>query len=117
MREKFAGNRCRRMQLVSLALSFLALAASANTEIVGQVTVRYQDLDVQQPKDATVLYQRLRNAARQACLATGSRDLAVRSEEQRCVRAALERAVRSVDKPLVTAAHQRFLAKRVSKAA
>lgn len=126
MRVRFAFDGLRRALLGSLGLTFLTFGAAANiciaadaatSQLVSRVTVKYPDLDVRQPKDAAQLYQRLRNAAREACQVTGSRDLAARSEERRCAVAALERAVRSVDRPQVTAAHERFVAKRGSKAA
>lgn len=98
-------------------LSALLLASTAHAAdfvvapgdvVVHRVKVDYQDLDLRQTDHADRLYQRLRYAARDACREHGRRDLAARSAEQRCVVAALDRAVRSIDKPLVTAAHEKF---------
>jgi UrcA family protein len=106
-----------RIALVPVLAFAGSCAASANADsadqrVVSQVTVPIQGLDLSQPTDAAVLYQRLRNAARQVCAENGRRDMAARRDARRCEETALENAVRRVDKPRVTAAHRHSRLKR-----
>lgn len=87
-------------------------ADRADQREVSKVTVPIRGLNLSQPNDAAILYQRLRNAARQVCAEHGRRDMAARRDERRCEEIALENAVRWVDQPHVTAAHLHSRPKR-----
>jgi UrcA family protein len=105
------------LPVVLLATSFeVAAAASLSAaDQARQVTVSLQDLNASRPDDAAKLYQRLRKAARVVCSEHGRRDMVARRDEIRCEMLALEQAVRSLDKPLVTAAHVNWRSKRGSR--
>jgi UrcA family protein len=71
------------------------------------VTVRYADLDLNQPHDVRVLYHRIRLAADESCgigEITGSH-LKLPSWEQ-CVARAVDDAVTHLDRPALTAYHR-----------
>lgn len=71
------------------------------------VTVRYADLDLNQPHDVRVLYHRIRLAADESCgigEITGSH-LKLQSWEQ-CVVRAVDETVTRLDRPALTAYHR-----------
>jgi UrcA family protein len=71
------------------------------------ITVRYADLDLNQPHDVGVLYHRIRLAADESCgigEVTGSH-LKLPSWKQ-CVARAVDEAVVSLDRPALTAYHR-----------
>ncbi len=68
-------------------------------------TVTYGDLNLDTEQGAKVLYARLRRAAEDVCLPLEGRDLARRSNWQRCFDNAVTSAVAQVNKTTVTALH------------
>jgi UrcA family protein len=77
-------------------------------EDVRRVTVRFGDLNLEQPRGVAKLYGRLRLAAAQVCGDPQQPGEALMSAEWRaCVAQAVERAVVTVDRPAVTAYHLR----------
>jgi len=77
-------------------------------EDVRRVTVRFGDLNLEQPRGVAALYGRLRLAAAQACGEPQSPGEAFMSADWRaCVAQAVERAVATVDRPALTAYHRK----------
>lgn len=85
--------------LVSAAVGAHALRADETR----QVSVRIDDLNPATPAGVAAIYNRIERAAREAC---GSDDLSglqeLSAEWRGCVRAAVGRAVRDVDAPLLS---------------
>lgn len=84
------------------ALAATSKAPSAGE--VGQITVHFGDLNLDQPAGAAVLYRRIRHAAERVCgdpLPPGS--LIPSSFWRSCVAQAIERSVIAVDRPALTA--------------
>ena len=96
--------------LVCAGEAALFAAATAAAEPPQSVTVRFTDLDLNRPADVAQLYHRIRNAAQSAC---GARDLELTNWDDpdwhRCVYVAIGQAVAQVDRPALTAYHQRQL--------
>lgn len=85
------------------ALAAPALAHAAVPDAKAEV-VRFADLDLASPAGAHTLYARIYNAAREVC--GPSEIIGVRSSVsawQDCVAASVNQAVRSVNRPLLTA--------------
>jgi UrcA family protein len=73
-------------------------------EDVRRVTVRFDDLNLEQPRGVAALYRRLRLAAEQVCGEPQRPGEAILSADWRaCVAQAVERAVGAVDRPALTA--------------
>jgi UrcA family protein len=71
---------------------------------VGQITVRFGDLNLDQPAGAAILYRRIRHAAEQVCGDPVSPGSLIPSQFWRsCVAQAIERSVIAVDRPALTA--------------
>jgi len=90
-----------------IALSWVACSAQARAAgetVVGVEKVSYGDLNLATEAGAKVLYRRLRRAADQACTIQGS---LVNAGWRACYVKALNSAVASVNKPMVTALHNR----------
>jgi len=72
-----------------------------------QITVRYADLDLNQPQDVKVLYQRIKVAATLSC---GERELVGSHlplpSWQHCVTGAVDSAVARLDRPALSAYHR-----------
>jgi UrcA family protein len=81
--------------------------AAADT-VVDVQRVRYGDLNLNTEAGAEVLYRRLRQAADQACTPFGILDAGVRASWRACYDKAMDSAVASVNKPMVTALHNRL---------
>jgi UrcA family protein len=82
-----------------------AMAAESATR---SVEVSYADLDLTRSEGAATLYARIQHAARLACgPAEDSRDLRRVNQHSTCVTAAVESAVRAVDRATLTALHGR----------
>ena len=82
-----------------------AQARAAGETVVGVEKVSYGDLNLSTEAGAQVLYRRLRRAADQACTIQGS---LVKAGWRACYEKALNSAVASVNKPMVTALHNRL---------
>jgi UrcA family protein len=82
-------------------------AALPAGEDVGRITVRFDDLNLEQPRGVAVLYRRLRHAAEQVCGEPQRPGEVIMSADWRvCVAQAVERAVVTVDRPVLTAYHR-----------
>ena len=82
----------------------LAAPGAAAAGDVGQITVHFGDLNINQTAGVTVLYKRIRQAAERVC---GEPQLpgshVVSLDWRRCVAEAIDQAVVSVDRPALTA--------------
>ena len=69
-------------------------------------TVQAADLDLARERDARVLYDRIRYAARALCAAEEARfDVRKTTRRRRCMEDAIETAVERADAPLLMAVH------------
>jgi UrcA family protein len=99
--------------MIAAALVALVCAASASTTRAWEPgepltkKVPYGDLDLQTEQGANTLYKRLRIAADEVCAPYQSIDLARRIAWQTCVDRAVTSAVEQVNRPMVTAVHNR----------
>jgi UrcA family protein len=87
--------------LAAAALSTVSTVGAAQETIQTTKTVRYADLDIQNPTDAKTLYHRIRVAARDVC-DTHSRDWFEREAGHACIERATDDAVRKVNAPALT---------------
>jgi len=81
----------------------------ANAETIVElepVTVSYEGLDIATKSGATILYGRLRSAARRVCGPLDGRELARHARFNTCVATTLARAVADVNLASVTALHR-----------
>ena len=85
-----------------------AFAAEPKAPAVGdQATVHFEDLNVDRPAGAAVLYRRIKWAAERVCgepKVTGS--FMISKYWRNCVAEAIDRAVLAVDRPALTAYHR-----------
>jgi UrcA family protein len=94
--------------LSAFVSSFAATSASADTADAPTQIVRFADLDVTQPRDAAILYSRIRTAAEQLCspLQGSGMGIATRAAKvDACVRESIAGAVASVGKPALSAVY------------
>jgi UrcA family protein len=82
-----------------------ASAASAYDE-PKNVVVRYSDLNLSQPQDASTLYNRIQRAARVACENGEAESLARLQRFHRCVDQAVTNAVAKVSSQQLTEIHE-----------
>jgi UrcA family protein len=87
-----------------------AQARAAGETVVGVEKVSYGDLNLATEAGAKVLYRRLRRAADQVCTSSGrgSLDAGIKAAWRACYDKAMNSAVASVNKPMVTALHNRL---------
>lgn len=92
--------------LAATTAAIAALPALAEPASVPTVSVAYGDLKLTSPADAAVMLQRIRRAGTAACqkgrFMVGS-DIATIERFEACRRAAVSKAVRVLNAPLVTA--------------
>jgi UrcA family protein len=91
----------------SLALAAAVPAAAADRDDSAQV--RIDDLDLANPSDQQRLDRRVSAAARRIC-ATGARNLAAITAENRCIALALESAAPQAERAIALARSNRRLA-------
>jgi UrcA family protein len=84
-----------------------ARAAGVTTTDVQKVS--YRDLNLDTEAGVRVLYHRLRRAAEQVCTPRGSLDAVVKAGWRACYDDAMNSAVASINKPMVTALHHRLI--------
>ena len=82
-----------------------ASAASAYDE-PKNVVVRYPDLNLSQPQDASTLYNRIQRAARVACENGEAESLARLQRFHRCVDQAVTNAVATINSQRLTEIHE-----------
>ena len=88
----------------SLSTTRVALADESDTRL-GTVTVRYSLEELQSPGGITHLYDRLNTAAREVCWYYDPANLLERRAFYTCVSLSLDRAVRQVHDPALSAYH------------
>ena len=94
-----------------LGASAYGVAGPASTPAPDEpgVNVRFADLDLSKSADAAILYQRIQRAARLVCNSSAAPwDGRATSNWQRCYNGAVEDVVLHIDRPMVTAVHQRL---------
>jgi UrcA family protein len=82
-------------------------ARAADETVIGVEKVSYGDLNLATEAGAAVLYRRLRRAAALACSPRGSLAEVVKAGWRACYAKAMNSAVSSVNKPMLTALHNR----------
>ena len=97
---------------LSVCIAAVAACAALSAPIQaqgGEVTIKIpvvsQDLDLNQPAGARAMYQRLHSAARIACTHGNRVDLAPATSYVACYEQALAGAVRSFNRPQLTAVY------------
>ncbi len=83
-----------------------ASAASALDDEPKNVVVRYSDLNLSQPQDASTLYNRIQRAARVACENGEAESLARLQRFHRCVDQAVTNAVATINSQRLTEIHE-----------
>jgi UrcA family protein len=93
----------------ALAVSVLTLAPAfaADPDAPREVTVYYDELNMNSDRGAVALYSRLRAASRQVCSALDGRELRQRRAFSACFEHALADAVERVNRTSVTALHMK----------
>ena len=67
------------------------------------VTVKYGDLDVTRPQGATILYGRIRAAAKKVCSPLEAGNVAAKMRFDGCIDKAISDAVKTIQQPELTA--------------
>lgn len=88
---------------VAASLYSLSGLAGAEEPPLPSQTVRWNDLDIAKPAGAKVLYSRIRAAARNVCEYTAAGDPILREAVHVCIEKAIDKAVKGVDAPELTA--------------
>ena len=81
---------------------------AADETVIGVEKVSYGDLNLNTEVGAEVLYRRLRHAAAEVCNPLGSVHAVVQAGWRACYDKAMNSAVASVNKPMLTALHNRL---------
>jgi UrcA family protein len=103
---KLAGRSAAALLALTACLGTLSIASAATPEgNAPMTTVRYGDLNLSTDAGAKALYSRISMAARQVCPGVDSRELSQAAAARACQRAAIERAVHSVNSPHLAAAY------------
>jgi UrcA family protein len=88
-----------------LTSSLAALPAPADEAEPLKVTVKFDDLDLSNPKAAAVLYGRIRAAAMNVCSPFDGTGLSAKVHLDTCVKKAIAEAVTTVNKPALFAVY------------
>jgi UrcA family protein len=99
-----SGLRAALAAAICCGIALPATADQRNGEPLTKV-VSYADLNVSGEAGARVLYGRLRMAARQVCAPFEGRTLKQIAQWGGCFEQAIERAVKEIDQPVLTAYH------------
>jgi UrcA family protein len=91
--------------IVGTAALCTTLSTSVQAEDLPSKTVRFSDLDITKTEGAKVLYSRIRGAARDVCDSSLGRDPIMRLAIQGCIKAAIDKAVKDVNAPMLTYLH------------
>jgi UrcA family protein len=81
------------------AAATLTQAGTPAPDDVPTVRVSYQDLDLSSEHGAAALYSRIAGAAKRVCPSTNVMGVQARITAEKCVAAAIERAVADVNSP------------------
>jgi UrcA family protein len=87
----------------AIALSALQVTAHAADGAFPSQRVSYADLDISKPAGAKVLYGRIVAAARHLCAISGYRDLGSMQWMNKCTDQAIDKAVKDVGAPALSA--------------
>ncbi|HEY2463331.1 MAG TPA: UrcA family protein [Steroidobacteraceae bacterium] len=87
----------------AIALCTLQVTARAADDALPSRRVSYADLDISKPAGAKVLYGRIVAAANQVCQLSGYKDLGAMQRVNGCVNRAVDKAVKDVDSPALSA--------------
>src|ERR1700689_1290359 len=87
----------------AIALCTLQVTAQAADDALPSKRVSYADLDISKPAGAKVLYSRITAAAKQVCAQSGYKDLGAMQRVNGCVDRAINKAVKDVDSPALSA--------------
>jgi UrcA family protein len=87
----------------AIALCTLQMTARASDDALPTEKVSYADLDISKPAGAKVLYSRIQAAARHVCALSGIRDLGSMQWVNRCTDQAIDKAMKDVGAPALTA--------------
>lgn len=77
--------------------------AAKPENFVPSKVVRFQDLNLESPEGAAVLYRRINAAAHEVC---GDPDRYQELKPNRCVKDAVSQAIAQVDRPMLTSLYQ-----------
>jgi UrcA family protein len=91
--------------IVGTAALSTVLSTYVQAEDVPSKTVRFSDLDISKADGAKVLYSRIRGAARDVCGASVGNDPIMRLAIKGCITAAIDKAVKDVNAPMLTYLH------------
>lgn len=93
----------RTILTLALATTVWGTAARADSGADGvrMNAVRYDDLNLNKPAGARMLYRRIQAAAHQVC-DLSTRNLRLLGEQQACIERAVDEAVRNVNAPALT---------------
>jgi UrcA family protein len=87
----------------AIALCTLQVTARASDDGLPSRRVSYADLDISKPAGAKVLYSRIQAAARHVCALNGYNDLLQMQAVNQCTDRAIDKAVKDVGSPALTA--------------
>jgi UrcA family protein len=87
----------------AIALCTLQMTARASSDGPASQKVSYADLDISKPAGAKVLYGRIVAAARHVCALDGNRDLGSLQWVNQCTDLAIDKAVKDVGSPALSA--------------
>ena len=87
----------------AIALCTLQVTARASDDGLPTQKVSYADLDISKPAGAKVLYGRIVAAARHVCAFDGQRDLGSMQWVNKCTDLAIDKAVKDVGSPALSA--------------
>jgi UrcA family protein len=99
---------CALLAMATLATGLTVSHASAASayEEPRNVVVRYSDLNLSQPQDASTLYNRIQRAAREACERDEAASLARLQQFHNCVDQAVTNAVAAISSQRLTEIHE-----------
>jgi UrcA family protein len=89
-----------------IASSFAAVPAVSDSFAPLTVRVKFGDLDLSRPRDAAVLYGRIRRAAEKVCSPYEASGLAAKMHVNACIRDAISKAVTTIDTPALSLIHK-----------
>ncbi len=99
----------------TIATLFCLAALAANAADLPSKTVFFHDLNVSSPAGAKQLYSRITAAAKQVCPGNGERGISANAQRQACIAAAVDKAVGDVNRPLLTALHDRSMIRTAAR--
>jgi UrcA family protein len=87
----------------AITLCTLQVTAQAADDALPSQRVSYADLDISNPTGAKVLYGRIKVAARHVCALSGYNDLGTMQVVNKCTDRAIDKAVKDVGSPELSA--------------